>query len=175
MSQGSAVTTQTQVVVTRDSTSAGSAITADVRPVVTKVVETTVVAGTAQGIPGPPGPPGAAGSAYLRVPTNSPISGNMVVCAIGGVCVYADCYNVDSAIGAVGVTARAETTSHPVDVQVTGEMEEPSWNWRPGFVFLGVNGRLTQDLPSDAAVSLVVGRVVSATRLLIQVGRPVVL
>lgn len=154
--------------------SQGNAVTTVKQAVVTKVVSSSVVAGTAQGIPGPPGPPGTAGSVYIQLPTNSAVSGHRVVFADSGVAAYASCYDRASAISAIGITARAETANMPVDVQTSGEMVEPSWNWQPGFVFLGDGGVLTQNLPSDALVSLIVARVIEPTRILIQVGRPVV-
>jgi hypothetical protein len=68
----------------------------------------------------------------------------------------------------VGVTTGAVSLGAVADVLSLGEMTEGSWSWTPGqLVFLGVNGLLTQTVPTAPSFLRVVGVAVTSTTLFI--------
>ena len=63
-----------------------------------------------------------------------------------------------------GLTLTGAASAAEVVVQRAGPVDDASWNWTPGRVWLGAAGALTQIAPA-AGFDLVVGYAVSATRL----------
>lgn len=102
------------------------------------------------------------------------LSGHRAVAANSqSLAVYASS-DTPSVLAVTGITASASEPGAQVLVQYAGEMVEPSWNWQPGPVWLGLNGLLTQAPPTSGAL-LQIGTALGATRLLIEIGAPVFL
>ena len=105
-----------------------------------------------------------------RIVAQSPISDNTVV--------YADATIHAHANLVFGLTLNAASESGSVDVAVTGEFTEPSWNWTLGApIFLSQNGTLTQAVPtaSVADFSLVVGFPITPTKMFVNIREPIFL
>lgn len=73
-----------------------------------------------------------------------------------------------------GVTLGAAENGSPVQVQRSGAIDDASWNWTPGVVWLGTNGTLTQAPPTQG-FDLEVGVALSATRLAVNPQSPIFL
>lgn len=72
------------------------------------------------------------------------------------------------------MTLHAAGASEPVAIRRTGEVEEGSWAWTPGFpVYLGLNGVPTQTLPPEALFGLIVGIPTTPTTLFLAPREPI--
>lgn len=120
-------------------------------------------------------PSGPATYVYLNLIASQTISIHTVMAPDGtGGVVYAS-NNAPTAIGrAIGLAWNSANTGDTVQVIVSGEVDEPSWNWTPGEVYLGVNGTLTQTAPSTGFVQ-VIGVALTATRLSVGIQLPILL
>lgn len=124
-------------------------------------VEVMVVTAGFQGVPGIPGPPGSGLQAVATVN----LSGHRAVAYdAGGGIVYAE--PGDQVAGVIPGAVMAGGTTNVLD---GGILEEPSWTWTVGPVYLGAAGTLTQTEPTTGVWQMV-GEAVSATRLAIQIG-----
>ena len=66
---------------------------------------------------------------------------------------YADKDDLTSALMVLGITVAAASADTLVDVQYSGELVEPSWNWVVNSpVYLGSNGLLTQVVPTTGLI-----------------------
>lgn len=156
-------------------------IVAECRDVVerTEQLSRTVEVITAgpQGPEGPVGPPGPAGGNVIALPAATALGGHRVVRSVGdGMCGYASADNPLHGDDVLGVTLGAVVAGANTNVQVAGEIVEPSWTWTPQEpVFLGANGLLTQTPPTDptAAFVLVIGFAASPTRLMLRIEAPI--
>lgn len=74
----------------------------------------------------------------------------------------------------LGLTLTSSDQGASVAVKRAGVVDDMTWSWVPGQVWLGANGNLTQTPPS-AGVDLAVGTAVSATRLVINLQQPLYL
>lgn len=138
-------------------------------------VPVTVVTVAEQGPRGIQGPPGASGAAYLTLTADTALSGHRIVSAVGaGRAGYADSASAATAMTALGITMGAADADAPVNIQFSGEMDEPSWNWDIALpVYLGANGALTQSLPASGVV-MVIGVPISPTSLVISFKPPII-
>lgn len=138
-------------------------------------VETETVL-ESDGEQGPPGPPGQAGVTYLTFLADGALGGHRaVVMTTVGKVGYADNTMLTHANGVLGITIGAAADGDSVNVQTTGEVIEPSWNWTLNLpVFLSVNGLLTQTYPTGEFV-LIIGVPTAPTKLIIGVKLPFVL
>jgi len=93
---------------------------------------------------------------------------------VDGEVIYADHTDVDSAMDIIGITKTSATAGNLVEIITGGSMEDPSWNWSKGPVFLGTSGVLTQTAPITGFV-LSMGKVISNTKLNINIDRPIIL
>lgn len=136
-----------------------------------------VVAAGPQGPEGPAGPPGPAGGNVLALPAATVLGGHRVVRSTGdGRCGYASAANPLHGDDVLGVTLGAASAGADANVQVAGEIVEPSWAWVPQEpVFLGLDGQLTQTPPDDpdAAFVLVIGFATAPTRLMLRIEAPI--
>lgn len=128
------------------------------------------------GIPGPQGQRGEIGPAssdVIEKIASVALGGHRVVIADGSTGVnYADSSNIAHLDFVLGITTGAASAGAPVNVQVGNEMTEPSWNWTPGAVWLGLNGLMTQTPPTTGFVCRV-GTALTASKLLIEIGEPI--
>lgn len=116
---------------------------------------------------GPPGPPGAA-AVDLAARAAAPLGGHRAVRMADGGLIYADAFLPGGAEGVLGVTLGAVAAGEPASFRAAGQIIEPSWTWRPGPLYLGAGGTLTQTPPASGAV-LEVGIALEPTVLLIRV------
>lgn len=65
-----------------------------------------------------------------------------------------------------GLTMSAAGSGSSVRIRRIGVVSDASWAWLPGFVWLGLNGQLTQS-PPTTGVCLIVGEALSATQILL--------
>lgn len=127
-----------------------------------------VVVGAEQGPPGPPGQIGpAGGSAFTRQAGQALSALQLVYEAAERV------YPLDALDGAhidqvAGLTLTAAQEGEPVDVQLAGPVDDMSWHWTPGPLWLGAAGALTQQPPA-AGYCLQVGAAVSPTRIILNI------
>lgn len=123
------------------------------------------VAGGAQvavvAVPGPPGPQGLPGDAQAisQVITTGTAAGNLsghraVTQRVDGTFEPASNTNPAHLSAPVWITTGAASSGAPVTAVAYGLIEEPSWAWTPGPIFLGVGGALTQTPPTAPAVFL---------------------
>lgn len=131
---------------------------------------------------GPQGPPGEQGPAGASADQSAPIftagaalSGHMAVRAIGdGSVLYASADQPAQAGTVLGITNGAAQAGAQIGVVTEGPIDEPSWTWSPGPVWLGLNGALTQSVPMSGMV-VRVGLALSPTRLLVGVAPAILL
>ena len=145
----------------------------------TTVVEREVVrvlTGDAQGPAGPQGPIGPAASSFVTYPADIAISGHRIVRSNQlGRALYADSSTLADANAVIGLTLNAALAGDPVNIQVAGEVQEPSWSWTVGLpVFLGANGLPTQ-VATVTGFQLIVGVATASDRLVLGIKQPIIL
>jgi len=127
---------------------------------------------------GPPGPPGSNGEAttYISKQANANISGGFVVQIVGTNLVdYADKDDSSSMNNVLGITTNAAIQGSQVNVQVGGELVEPTWSWTVGMpIYLGNAGQLTQTVPTTGFL-LQVAIPTSSTSLIVGAKQPILL
>lgn len=75
----------------------------------------------------------------------------------------------------LGMTTGAASIGSEATVQVSGFIEESSWNWNVDLpVFLSTNGQLTQSAITSG-FSLIVGKPRTATNMFISISEPIIL
>ena len=75
----------------------------------------------------------------------------------------------------LGMTTGAVSIGSEATVQVSGFIEESSWNWNVDIpVFLSTNGQLTQSAITSG-FSLIVGKPRTATNMFISISEPIIL
>jgi hypothetical protein len=135
-----------------------------------------IIAGGDQGPQGIQGLPGQAGVSYFTFTASGAIGGHRaVVISSAGAVGYADNTLPDHANAVVGITLGAAADGDDIQVQDSGEITEPSWNWmlqQP--VFLSTNGLLTQTCPTSGFV-LVIGTPTASDTLLVSIKQPFLL
>lgn len=134
----------------------------------TKVVE--VSAGGPQGKQGDPGPAGGATATGI---VGTSLSALRVLYQLGDALYAADPSDgmqVGLVVG-LGLTAAA-SAGQAVIYQATGNVDDASWSWDIGPVFLGPAGTLTQAAPTNGW-ELVVGWASSPTRINLTFDEPV--
>lgn len=139
---------------------------------VSRTVE--VVTKGPQGEEGPAGPPGPAGGNVVQLQAVGVLGGHRVVRSVPGGVSYASANNPQHGDDVVGLTLQAGA-DELINVQVAGEVVEPSWDWTPQEpVFLGSDGLLTQVPPEEpAAFVLVFGFATSPTSIMIRIEPPI--
>lgn len=123
-----------------------------------------------------PGPQGKAGSSIttVTVTAGETISGHRAVRIANGIAWLADSSDL-AQIGQVsGISATAAIVGTSVDIQVGGEMTEPTWAFNPGRIWVGTNGLLTQTPPA-VGFQQVIAQAISATHIIINIDSPFVL
>lgn len=136
-----------------------------------------VITAGPQGRRGEAGPIGPAGGNVLALPAATTLGGHRVVRSTGnGMCGYASAADLTHGDDVLGVTLGAVTVGANANVQVAGEVIEPSWSWTPQEpVFLGLDGVLTQDPLSDDVVAflLVIGFATAPDALMLRIEAPI--
>lgn len=115
-----------------------------------------VAVSTALSVPGPPGPPGApgGGSATIPVTAHANLSGHRVVKQRpDGTVDYADPSTPGDKNLPLWLTLTAIAVGATGDVQVAGEVTEPTWNWTAGLpLYLTPSGTLSHTPPNSGFI-----------------------
>nr|WP_312375053.1 hypothetical protein [Delftia acidovorans] len=139
---------------------------------VEQVEEIEILAVAEQGPPGRPGEPGPAGGASVQRTSGTNLSALLAVYELNGV-VRAlsadDAAHIDLLLG---ITMTAAQVGEPVNVQRLGSIEDSSWNWVPGRIYLGTHGSLTQT-PPTTGFDLLIGSATSPTRIALNLQDPI--
>ena len=77
-------------------------------------------------------------------------------------------------VACMGITTGAAAQGSVVAIVRIGEVDDPSFAFRVGAVFLGLAGALTQVVPTSG-IRLQIGFAISATRLLVHLRPPTIL
>jgi len=121
------------------------------------------------GPPGAPGQDGAAGEAVVVREAAQALGGHRVVKPVASDEVdYASSDIAGDGDLILGITKGAAAAGDDVQVQVGGTMTEGSWNWILGPVYCGLNGVLTQVVPTSGFVCRV-AKALSPTTILVNV------
>lgn len=119
-------------------------------------------------VPVPPGPDVISYTALTDVGSH-----RVMRISIGGV-TYAFSNDIEQANLVLGITQTSGTAGAKVNVQTSGELTEPGWNWIPGLpVFCGLNGLITQDVPS-IGFALIVGQVSTPQTIIVTIKQPII-
>lgn len=127
-----------------------------------------------QGPPGPPGVPGPAGGQVLQRMAGMDTSALLVVYEdLFGAVWPADPDVESDVLALLGVTVSAATGGQPINVQRMGHIDDAAWQLLPGKrVFLGRQGRLTQE-PPQGGYDVLIGMAITSTRLLLNIQDPI--
>jgi hypothetical protein len=140
------------------------------------VRDETAVVVTGQGARGTPGPPGPSTGSDTEVLTaGQNLSGQRVVRDTETGALYADHNTISHAAQIAGITLGAVLAGGLATVRHHGEIDESSWSWTPGAtLFLGSSGQITESIPTSG-FNLRVGYAVTATRMYVLIGEPILL
>jgi len=152
-------------------------ISENVRPsvVVHEECGIVIVAPAVQGQPGAPGAqgiPGPAGGSALQRSAGETLSALHFVYEIANQVFLLSPDDGEHIFQALGVTLTAADTGDLINVQRSGALDESSWSWTPGPVWLGAGGNLTQTPPSGG-FDLMIGAAVSPTRIILNLQQPI--
>lgn len=117
------------------------------------------------GTPGPKGDPGFSGLQTIQRLASTPLGGHRAVKIEGGSALYASNDEMSAPL-VVGLTLGAVLAGDFAQILFHGEVDEPTWSWNPGPIFLGLEGQLTQTPPLSGHL-IQVGTALSATTLII--------
>ncbi|MDH2313163.1 hypothetical protein [Methylobacterium brachiatum] len=124
------------------------------------------------GAGGPPGASAAGNRSETAVPAATALSGHRAVRGTPAGAAYASAATLADLGTVLGVTTGAAAAGADVAVVSSGAVDEPSWSWAAGPVWLGVDGALTQ-LPPAGAFLQQIGVAASPTRLIVSLGLPI--
>jgi hypothetical protein len=134
--------------------------------IIVEPVTTTVEVTGLAGIRGPQGEPGPAGEGVVsqvhEAATN--LSGHRAIRVVSGLAYVCDGSNASHAGRCIGISTGAVVAGDDVNIQTSGLLTEPSWNWADGPVYVGASGVLTQSLAGLAYIHQI-GLAVSATQI----------
>lgn len=131
-----------------------------------------VVAPGGQGPTGGQGIPGPAGGSALQRTAGETVSALHLVYELDGKVYTLTPDDPDHIFLILGVTLTAADKDELLNVQRSGAIDESSWSWTPGPIWLGASGGLTQD-PPVSGFDMLVGAAVSATRIILNLQEPI--
>jgi len=100
-----------------------------------------------------------------------PLGGHRVVRSGPAGIVYASAEEAETVDMVLGVTVSAVDAGAAPAIVASGPIREPSWSWRPGPIYLGLDGLLTQSAPARGAV-LQVAVSVTPTEIFVAIQEP---
>lgn len=117
-------------------------------------------------VQGPTGPPGTGTGAlsYVAV-TARALSGHRVVTMTPDGLDYASSDEIGHAAAPLWLTTSAWDAAVAATAITRGVIEEGSWAWSPGPLFLGLNGMLSATIPVGAVFARIVAGVVDSTTI----------
>ena len=77
---------------------------------------------------------------------------------------YASSDDITTANKVIGISTEGANINSTVNVQTTGQLVEPTWNWVNGPVYVGLQGHLTQVVPTVGYI-LPMGNAINATTI----------
>lgn len=114
----------------------------------------------------------AGGGAYGTAAT--PLGGHRVVYTASDGLRYLDCSAPAHMLSFAGVTSEAIEAQAETTLLTAGSVVEPSWSWETGRpIYCGHDGVLTQSLPADSLVTLVIGVSLSPTSMFVNPQPPI--
>lgn len=172
-----AVTTADQTFVTVAEITTNSVTVSDQTTLSVEDNTVIIVSDAAQGPPGPAGPAGSPGGQLIQRVAAQALGGHRVVLINSdGKADYASAATLAHGPRIIGMTTQASAQDALVNIQIYGEVTEPSWNWQLDKpVYLGIDGALTQAAPAQPAskFSIVIGFPIAATVLFVNPGIPI--
>lgn len=126
----------------------------------------------ARGPAGPQGEPGPAGGSAVQRAAGATLSALRIVYELDGEVFYLDPSDAAHVDLVLGITLSAAAQGQLVSVQGFGPVDDSSWSWSPGPVWLGADGSLTQ-LPPAGGFDVLIGAAVSATRVNLNIQEPI--
>lgn len=113
---------------------------------------------------GPTGAPGAAGDSSKSYVAAVSMSGHVAVILNElGQIEPAECRQISHALNIVGITTNAVSALSSTAVTIFGGVTNIGWNFSVGPVYLGLNGQLTQLLPTERVFTKILGFATSQT------------
>lgn len=134
--------------------------------------EVEVIAVGGQGPPGRQGIPGPAGGSALQRLAGEVLSALRVVYELDDKAFILDPADGDHVALILGITLTAADIGNPLDIQRSGAIEDSTWRWQPGRVWLGAGGSITQT-PPVTGYFVQLGAAVSATRIILNLQDPI--
>lgn len=144
------------------------------RPSACKVLIAKAPVRIVNGGRGPAGPGGGGASSDIEAVAVGPLGGQRVVKAVAGGAGYASADTPGDADLIIGVTTVAAIDGATLKVRTAGEMQDPTFAWQLGAVFLGINGVLTQAPPSSGFIRQI-GVAIAADTLVVDLRPPLIL
>lgn len=154
-------TTQAQTLLV-SSESATAVVSTEHENIVQQTAQTAVITSSAQG---PQGAPGQSDN-FVYLLTAVPLNGHRAVASnSSGYLIYPDTTLENNTV--LGITTGASSQEQLAQVQISGILTEPSWNWASNNpVFIGNMGLLTQTPPTSGSIC-VIGYAITSTKLFI--------
>lgn len=135
-------------------------------------VEEQLITECHQGPPGPPGPAGPAGATAITRSAGSTISANTVVYETQGEIHPLSHDDRDHIFAVLGLAVTTGQPGAQIVVQRSGSVSDAAWAWAYGRVYLGQDGRMTQDPPADG-FSVLVGFAASPDTINLSISDPI--
>lgn len=117
---------------------------------------------------GPAGPPGPDGTGAVVVTAGEALGGGRVVMHENDEAFYSSSDVQSSMDKVIGVTIGAVIIGAESNVRASGELIDSSWSWASGPIYNGLNGIMTQTVPSTGFV-LQIATALSPTKILINI------
>lgn len=133
--------------------------------IVSEVIETELLSSGQQG---PAGPPGPSGEGAIVVIAGENLGGGRIVMHENDEAFYSSSDVTDDMDKVIGVTIGAVVIGADSNVRSSGELIDSSWSWASGPIYNGLNGIMTQTVPSTGFV-LQVATALSPTKILINI------
>lgn len=99
-----------------------------------------------RGEQGMAGPAGEGDASFVTARAGEPILGFRVVYIDDEYCYYVDNNTVNHASRAIGITLNSAAQDDTVNIRCVGVMQDVSFNFVDGLIFIGANGQLTQSV-----------------------------
>lgn len=115
---------------------------------------------------------GAGDATTISKQAGENISALQVLVAVDGEVFVASSDEPDDAGRLCGVAVTAASSGNSVDVRIFGELTDSGWSWSPGPVYLGLNGALTQSVPTSGFIAQI-GVALDSDSILISIKQPI--
>lgn len=111
---------------------------------------------------------------YITAISGHDINGHRIVRIDDGVAHYANNSDVELPHSAVGMTIMSTLKDHETQIQVSGDITEPSWNFDSGKpVFLHMNGEISTNCPDTGYVQII-GTTITNNTISINIQQPII-